>query len=298
VETINDSHDAEASSVTAIFLRQDNQGYKHQSLLVQTKIPESDLWIRLGRAAGEQRAGIFSRSSTFVPNDTATLAVTQEKLTTIDGKAIATLNFRGPNVLSLFTLNLLLSVFISAAKTYVAATENCWFFCSILLSVLSKKYSPTIEGSWTMWTTGLFDSGHRIEALFLEKIHKLIDKSDNAAHAADFKKQLIPVIETLPSVLPTPLSSLLFYESDQAYFGFSYFSPHSVKWGELSHPTAWHLFHFFQVHKIPPYYVDAQTKFFFFLARSIWMIRLWRISLPLVLKILALRCESSRLKVT
>jgi hypothetical protein len=259
VETINNSYDAKSSNVTTIILREDKQGYKHQFLLLQTKTPENtDLWIRLDRAAGEKRAGIFSRSSTFLPSDTAMLAGNEAKL--IEGPESdvnATIRFIGPQMVSLFTLQILLSSFLQEAKTYVAATQNCWFFCSVLLSILSTKYPHTVEGTLSKWTAGLLTSHSSIETLFLRKIQEFVDNSEDPKAVQTSPD---PSLTTKrPPVPPTPQStSILFYAKDQPFFEFSNFSPSHIKHKGKTYPTAEHLFHSFKVRYDHSYAVEPE----------------------------------------
>jgi hypothetical protein len=182
VECLSSVNDAKDAKVLTIILREDTGRVKHQFLLIESQTPRGRLWTRLERAADEyHRRGIISSSSTFQANDTAMLASSHDALLgRRKSEEKGSVHFTGPNTVTLSVLQALLSSFIAMSKDYTAAVENCWFFCSVVISVLSDNYPHWSHGHLGHWGNVPLNSKDRIQEDFLRKMNSL---GSNSAHA-------------------------------------------------------------------------------------------------------------------
>jgi hypothetical protein len=162
-----------ASYIRKIVRRKQKKGLKHEFLIVEFDAPGGqEVYLRLERAAARNVTGdftIWSISSIFPPDDTARVALNSERLISgeeSDVKAEASFQ-RG--LVTLSTLNALLSSFIEVSKNYSLTKENCWFFCSVVLQILCERFPHRIEGSYGHETLGA-DSRDDIRARFLARL--------------------------------------------------------------------------------------------------------------------------------
>jgi hypothetical protein len=161
------SSDASSCKILRIICRADARGLKHKFLLVEAKEPFGNtLWFRLERAADlTQPRGWFSKQSKFSPDDTARIARTENDLTR-DGtsRVEAEIHFSEP--VTLRSLQILLGLFISESTTYSLLSQNCWFFCSVVLEILSDTFLHTLEGTLSHLSSGK-DVRWRIKEAFI-----------------------------------------------------------------------------------------------------------------------------------
>jgi hypothetical protein len=274
LESLETISDAKESKICRMIRRADTQGkYGHEFLLVETHDSlKHTLWIRLERAADlARRAGVWSRSSTFVPDDTARLASSLEDLIRDEGSEIkAEVEFTEPDTVTLYTLQLLLSCFIAESKKYTLVGENCWFFCSVVLSMLSERYPHRMKGTVGNWGHGLMDSRDRIQKVFLKKLVELGAISGPGIHEKGSKVQgdlslqsaagsvvsalgLTPrrhdseetVVATNESYIhkgTTSNSTTSFGYVGSPFYCFSNFSPYPFTFKGKRYPTSQHLF--------------------------------------------------------
>jgi hypothetical protein len=257
IQSFQCCYDSKSAHVLVIVLREDTKGIQHQYLLVQVRVPrntENTLWIRLERNADEYqpKGMVSSRSSSFQPDDRAMLAQSDSDLTKSCPSVVkGQIRFKGPELVSLFTLQALLASFISEAKIYIAATENCWFFCSVILSALSHKYPNEVTGHLGNWRIASAFAQKRIHTLFTKILNDHIHLHTKEEQYAQNPNPMPPKPDhndsdgsTISSSSTNPIS---FYARNQLFFNFSNFSPHSIGWNKQWYPTAEHLFHAFKV---------------------------------------------------
>jgi hypothetical protein len=246
LQTISISYDAKASSIPTIIIREDAGKTKHQSLLVQVQTQtEVIFWIRLERATNDDRArGLFSRSSNFRADDTATLTINEEDLVNRSGlsNVKCRIDFEDPGSLSLFMLRTLLASLQVESKPYTLLQQNSSFLSSTVILILSDMYPNQMTGDPGSQSLGLELRG-RIQVRFREEMER---------HANDPDEPLSSGAEESAAVSPTP-SPMLFGRTHC----FSNFSSHPVRWKGHTYPTAEHLFHSFSVSSVP---VDTLTS--------------------------------------
>jgi hypothetical protein len=228
--------------VTTIILRQYKQGRDRQQFLVlQTEIPKSnDLWIKLDPAT-ELRDSSFSWGLPLVdfsPRALAMISGNEAKLTEgPESDIITTVRFIGPQMVSLFTLRILLSSFFREAEIYAVATYNFQLFCSVFLLVLSSKYPHIVEGRPVMSAGHFPASLDPVNSWFLKKIQESVYGEDSMPPETPSDQTKAPSTHSLPS---TPI---FFCTSDQPYFEFSNFAPTPIKCKGEFYPPAECLFH-------------------------------------------------------
>jgi hypothetical protein len=170
------------TKVNQIILRKETRGVKHEYLLVESTAPSGrGYWMRLERGAAERdqilgNLNIWRSRSEFKPDDTARLANTEDELIVGELSVVrTTVRFIPSDSVSLSTLEILLSAFVEESRNYSLLTENCFFFCAVVIGVLSNAFAHKLDGK-------LQNAG--LGAATQERIRKLFHERITASHDA------------------------------------------------------------------------------------------------------------------
>jgi hypothetical protein len=164
------------TKINQIILRKATGGVKREYLLVESTAPSGRAyWMRLERGPAERgqvlgNLNIWRSRSEFKPDGTARLANTEHELILDELSVVkTTVRFIPSDSVSLSTLEILLSAFVEASGNYSLLMENCFFFCAVIIGVLSIAFAHKMDGK--LQNAGLgAPTQERIRKLFHERI--------------------------------------------------------------------------------------------------------------------------------
>jgi hypothetical protein len=163
-----------STRVIRVIRRKATGRLRHEYLLVEAELPTGHaLWLRLERFPDltEMQMSPQTALSRFNPNDKAKLAGTMNLLGgPEDSRSKAELRFTSDEDVTLHALQVLLSAFIEISTSYTLPQENCWFFASVVLEVLSDQFPSQIVGGKLAHKELGIENRARIKQRFAEQI--------------------------------------------------------------------------------------------------------------------------------
>ncbi|KAF8596641.1 hypothetical protein BDV93DRAFT_52083 [Ceratobasidium sp. AG-I] len=146
------SHDSSTTThVVSVDCYKERQGVRHEFLIVQIQSANLESrWLRLERAAQAElrkigfRQRLQSSSSAYLPEDTAIISSTPN-LIPEDAKQMEHVEFLNGHQPTLFIFASLLALFMRESVFYTLPSENCWFFCSVVIENLSKNFGGNVK---------------------------------------------------------------------------------------------------------------------------------------------------------
>ncbi|KAF8596643.1 hypothetical protein BDV93DRAFT_527940 [Ceratobasidium sp. AG-I] len=159
--------------IVSIACYKERQGVRHEFLIVHIRSSNSESrWMRLERAAHAEhretgfRQSFRSSSSSYPPDDTAIIS-SSPNLTFREAKLMEHMEFSDGHQPTLLMFASLLALFMRESTFYTLPSENCWFFCSVVIENLAKNFG--IDVKLRNRSLGR-DARQRIERLFREII--------------------------------------------------------------------------------------------------------------------------------
>jgi hypothetical protein len=169
------------ATVLQLICRKDSHGLKHEFLLAEIELATSKhIWMRMERSAGERLAGTggwASLSSEFSAHDPVTASATCDVLLegSAPSKIMAEIQFTRKKP-SLALLRQLLLSLLEKSPFYHLTTDNCWFFCTVILRILGERFDDSVRREkapgWfrTLVGKGFEESLQKISKLFEERL--------------------------------------------------------------------------------------------------------------------------------